>query len=132
MAIVLDAEKDRIIDADNGESLKIGPSHWQDPYLHCTICAEDGSPLFAADVERNAIDETGNGGGATLVRYVVRNAWFPSGNQEKPTHFLGHTGMIDRLREFMLARHNLSPKTPHPRFEFWDRRLPTDRVNERW
>jgi hypothetical protein len=120
---IYDAEKSRIIDTDTGESFRAKSDHWQDPYLHCTIYAADGSPLFAAEVEDKAVDQTGGRGAATLVHYVVREAWLPSGKPEKPTLFLGPTEMIDRLRAFLLARHHLGPpKTPDPRFEFSDGR----------
>ena len=123
-SIIYDAEKSRLVDTERGESFRARSDHWQDPFLHCVIYSPDGAPLFAANVEDLAVDETGTSGAATVVSYVVREAWFPSGKPEKPTLFLGPTPMISRLRQWLLARHNLVRKTPHPRFEFSDGRAP--------
>ena len=66
MAIIHDPETKHTVDQDTGEYLAMAPTHWQAPYLHCTIYHADGAPLSGADVERIAVDETGNSG--------VRNA----------------------------------------------------------
>ncbi|WP_271079000.1 hypothetical protein [Aurantiacibacter sp. MUD61] len=122
MPIQVDMKRKVTVDTETGEYLVYKPTHPQDPYEHFTLRDSDDAPIFAANIESNAIDETGEGG-ATVVRYTVRKVWFPSGEKKAPTYFWGKTKMIDRLCEFVRVWHDFPKnKNPHPRFEFEDGR----------
>lgn len=122
MAIVIYLERKVTVDTETGEYMVYTPTHWQDPYLHFAICSSDDVPLFGAHAERDAIDETGEGG-ATLERFIVRHAWFPSGKPEQPTYFHDDTAMIGKLEQFIRVwAKGTKPKKPQPRYEFLDGR----------
>lgn len=123
MAIIHNADTRDTVDSDTGEYLRIGPTHWQDPYLHCVIHHADGTPLFSADVERHAVDETGDSGGATLVHYIVRKAWVPPSKPARLASTHTNDELIAKLRTFLEARQRSRKSTPDPRFEFSDERI---------
>lgn len=122
MVMAFDLERKVTVDTDTGNYMVYTPTHWQDPYLHFAIYSSDDRPIFGADVERDAIDETGQGG-ATLVRFIVRHVWFPSGKPEKPTYFWGETEFVDKLGDFITFwAKGTKPLNPQPRYEFVDGR----------
>jgi len=122
MVLAFDFERKVTVDTETGNYMVYTPTHWQDPYLHFTIRSSDDRPIFGADVERDVIDEIGQGG-ATLERFIVRRVWFPSGRPEKPTYFWGETEFIGKLEAFITFwAKGTKPVSPQPRIEFFDGR----------
>jgi hypothetical protein len=123
MAIVNDQKNERVVDAETGQYITWKLADWQSNSYYFTLHDGDGTGILGSLVERAGIDETGNRGASTLLRFVLRQAWIPTGKPERPTYFYGSNPLIGRLAQFLeIYRHYSGVKTPDPRFEFVDAR----------
>jgi hypothetical protein len=123
MAIVLCEEDGWVIDTETGQYLTCKTANREEHALFFTLHASDGSGILGTEVQLDAVDETGKKGPATVVRYLLRKSWIPSGKPEKPVYFVGQNANIAKLRDFLeVWRHRGGVKQPDPRFEFIDAR----------
>ncbi len=124
MAIVWDDENKRMVDTENGEFLSLTLRDREEHLYNFSI----GRPNTTAQVAGELIDDSTKefetpAGGATVVRYILKKAWIPSGRREPPSNFDVPQHLIDRLRSFLEGdmRRNTQWKYM-PRFEFIDER----------
>jgi hypothetical protein len=128
--IINDHENKQVVDTETGDYMiwSLADRDYHEWYF--IIRDKDDKPLFGSIVKENGIKEWPDAGGATLVQYILKRSWIPSGREEAPTDFLGDHTQIVRLEQFLrIYHHYFGIKTPDPRFEFIDDR--TGRLGDR-
>lgn len=124
MTFVNDRESGRVTDLDSGQYLTWSTENRETGDMYFIIHGADGHGLFGAFVRYCAINETGVGGSATVIKFVLQKSWIPTGRKEPPMYSSGHRDLVDRLERFLKVwKYFGGAKTPDPRFEFIDSRL---------
>jgi len=123
MTIANDVPNKRVIDNVTGQYMTWKTENREIGTMYFVLHGSDGAGLLGAIVRNIAINETGKGGAATLVRFVLEKTWIPSGVEVRPAYFYGDHDLIDKLRQYLeVWKYFGGVKTPDPRFEFIDGR----------
>jgi hypothetical protein len=122
--ILWDDEEARMVDDENGDYLKLCERNREDHEYYATLYTSEGAPYLSTEVKSNNVKEFDTPvGGATVVRWILKRAWIPSGRPEPPSNFDVPNHLVRRLELFLKA--HLERQTWlkfMPRFDFIDAR----------
>lgn len=123
MPVINDPDHQRVLDTDSGIYMNWGDSHWQSFERSCVVWSADHVPLIGATVKEQAIDETGNGQGATLQRYTLLKSWVPPSTLSAMAGLRNDKDLIGELKRLLQVYRYYPAAAPSTlQFEFEDRR----------
>lgn len=122
--IVWDDKEKRMVDEENGDYLEVDLRNREEHQYTAKLRTREGVAYLGSLLTRDHVKEFENvAGGATVARWILNDAWVPSGQAEiAPGHDVPDA-LIRRLELFL--RSQLERQTWlrfMPRFEFVDAR----------
>lgn len=131
--IVWNDQEKHMVDDENGDYLEVDLRNREVHQYTAKLRTAEGVAYLGSLLTRDHVKEFENvAGGATVARWILNDAWIPSGRAEvSPSHDVPED-LIQRLELFLRAQ--LERQTWlrfMPRFELIDARKTGDAVGER-
>lgn len=121
--IVWDDENKQMVHEENGDYLQKRLRDREDNRYFLALYTSQDVPYLSARAIRRAIKEFETPmGGATVVTWILNEAWIPSGRPEPPSNFAVSDDLIRRLELFLKRDLETNKYQFMPRFEFVDAR----------
>jgi hypothetical protein len=122
--IVWDDQNKHMVDDENGDYLEMRLRDREEHEYSVALCASNGTAYFAGCTINESVKEFDTpAGGATVVRWILKEAWITAGHPELPFGSDVPDHLVRRLELFLKSQ--LERQTWlrfMPRFEFIDAR----------
>jgi hypothetical protein len=119
--IIWDTDNKRMVDEETGDYMEKVLRDREKSEYSVVLFSPKAVPYLAARLLDDSTKEFETPmGGATVVRWILEEAWIPSGRPEPPSNFDVSDDLIERLKLFLKRDLETNSYNFMPRFEFVD------------